>query len=44
MPADVTGLLGDLAAESAELDAILAPLPAVDWLAPTPAAGWSIGD
>jgi len=44
MPADITALLADLAAESAELDAILAPLPAVGWLAPTPADGWSIGD
>jgi uncharacterized protein (TIGR03084 family) len=44
MPADIGALLADLAAESAELDAVLAPLPAVDWLAPTPAAGWSIGD
>jgi uncharacterized protein (TIGR03084 family) len=44
MATDYRVLLADLAAESAELDAVLAPLPAVDWLRPTPAAGWNIGD
>jgi len=44
MPADVRALLDDLAAESAVLNAILAPLPAADWPRPTPAAGWSIAD
>jgi uncharacterized protein (TIGR03084 family) len=44
MAADIPALLADLAAESAELEAVLAPLPAVDWLAPTPADGWNIGD
>jgi uncharacterized protein (TIGR03084 family) len=44
MPADIPALIADLAAESADLDAVLAPLPAVDWLRPTPAAGWNIGD
>jgi uncharacterized protein (TIGR03084 family) len=44
MAADITALISDLAAESAELDAVLAPLPAVDWLRPTPAAGWTIAD
>ena len=44
MAADIPALLADLAAESAALEAVLAPLPAVDWLAPTPAAGWTISD
>ena len=44
MPADIPALLADLAAESAELEAVLAPLPAVDWLRATPAGGWTIGD
>jgi uncharacterized protein (TIGR03084 family) len=37
-------LLDDLAAEHAELDAIVASLPAADWSRPTPAEGWTIGD
>ena len=40
---DLTDLLADLAAESAQLDALVAPLPATDWARPTPAQGWSIG-
>jgi uncharacterized protein (TIGR03084 family) len=44
MPADVTALLADLAAESSQLDAILGLMPAVDWLRPTPAEGWTIAD
>ncbi|MET7876908.1 TIGR03084 family metal-binding protein [Micromonospora profundi] len=40
---DLTDLLADLADESAHLDALVAPLPAVDWARPTPAPGWSIG-
>ncbi|MEV1153808.1 TIGR03084 family metal-binding protein [Micromonospora chokoriensis] len=40
---DLTDLLADLAAESAQLDALVAPLPAADWARPTPAPGWSIG-
>jgi uncharacterized protein (TIGR03084 family) len=35
-------LLTDLADESAELDALVAPLPEADWARPTPAPGWSI--
>lgn len=35
-------LLGDLAAETAELDALVAPLPPDGWTVPTPAAGWTI--
>jgi len=37
-------LLGDLAAEHAELDAIVASLPEAEWSKPTPAEGWTIGD
>ncbi|MET8085255.1 TIGR03084 family metal-binding protein [Micromonospora sp. NPDC005237] len=40
---DLSDLLADLADESADLDALVAPLPAADWARPTPAAGWSIG-
>jgi uncharacterized protein (TIGR03084 family) len=40
---DLTDLLADLAAESAQLDALVAPLPAADWARATPAPGWSIG-
>jgi uncharacterized protein (TIGR03084 family) len=35
-------LLADLAAESADLDARVADLPAADWALPTPAVGWTI--
>jgi uncharacterized protein (TIGR03084 family) len=44
MPADLGPLLDDLAAESAVVDALLAPLSAADWQRPTPAAGWTIAD
>jgi len=44
MPADLAGLLADLAAETADLDAMLAPVPAAAWRTPTPAAGWTIAD
>jgi uncharacterized protein (TIGR03083 family) len=44
MPADLPGLVADLAAETAGLDAVLAPLPAAAWRTPTPAVGWSIAD
>ena len=48
MPADLPGLVADLAAdlaaETADLDAVLAPLPAAAWRTPTPAAGWSVAD
>ncbi|MFG1840836.1 TIGR03084 family metal-binding protein [Micromonospora sp. NPDC049175] len=40
---DHADLLTDLAAESAHLDSLVAPLPAADWARPTPAPGWSIG-
>jgi len=39
---DVADLLTDLADESAEVDAMVAPLSDVDWSRPTPAAGWTI--
>jgi uncharacterized protein (TIGR03084 family) len=44
MALTMTALLGDLAAESAELTAMLAPLAAAQWELPTPAAGWAVGD
>ena len=36
------GLLGDLAAESAALDGVVAPLEDTDWRRPTPAEGWTV--
>jgi uncharacterized protein (TIGR03084 family) len=39
---DITALLDDLVAESAELDALVADLPAAQWAQPTPAPGWTI--
>jgi uncharacterized protein (TIGR03084 family) len=39
---DLTALLADLAAESEQLDALVAPLPPEAWDRPTPAPGWSI--
>jgi hypothetical protein len=38
------GLCDDLAAEHAELDAIVAGLDESTWQEPTPAEGWSILD
>ena len=35
-------VLADLTAECAELDAVVAPLPAAEWERATPAAGWTI--
>ncbi|OBI07655.1 TIGR03084 family metal-binding protein [Mycobacterium scrofulaceum] len=35
-------IVADLRAESDDLDALVAPLPAERWADPTPAAGWSI--
>ncbi len=37
-------LLGDLAAETADLSDLVAGLDAEGWLTPTPAPGWTIGD
>lgn len=38
----VRDLVRDLGAESASLDALVAPLPAERWATPTPAEGWTI--
>jgi uncharacterized protein (TIGR03084 family) len=40
--ADLLGLIADLAAETADLDATVAALPEQDWARPTPAAGWTL--
>ncbi|MQY27060.1 TIGR03084 family metal-binding protein [Nocardia aurantia] len=40
--ADLETLLGDLTAESADLDRLVGDLPVADWARPTPAAGWTI--
>ncbi|PZG08126.1 TIGR03084 family protein [Micromonospora craterilacus] len=39
---DLTALLTDLAAESEQLDALVAGLPPQEWGQPTPAPGWTI--
>jgi uncharacterized protein (TIGR03084 family) len=44
MPVSMTALADDLAAESAELRAILAPLDHHGWSRDTPAEGWTIAD
>ncbi|MCU1462019.1 MAG: hypothetical protein JWO37_2094 [Acidimicrobiales bacterium] len=44
MPADMAALCSDLDAETAALDALLAPLAPDDWEQPTPADGWAIRD
>jgi uncharacterized protein (TIGR03084 family) len=44
MPADLAALIEDLAAETADLRALLDPLDADGWLRPTPAPGWTIAD
>ena len=44
MAVDMAALVADLAAESAELTAMLAPLAPADWDRPTPADGWAIRD
>jgi uncharacterized protein (TIGR03084 family) len=44
MATDMAALIGDLAAESAELTAMLVPLADDQWDLPTPAAGWAIRD
>ncbi|GAA2850054.1 TIGR03084 family metal-binding protein [Pseudonocardia halophobica] len=44
MPVSMTALADDLAAESAELRAILAPLDHHGWARDTPAEGWTIAD
>jgi uncharacterized protein (TIGR03084 family) len=42
--AEYGGLLADLAAETEQVDAMVAGLAAADWEMPTPAAGWAIRD
>jgi uncharacterized protein (TIGR03084 family) len=44
MPVSMDALADDLAAESAVLRELLAPLPEEGWRAATPAAGWSVAD
>src|SRR5256714_12297496 len=44
MAIDMTALVGALAAETGDLDALLAPLAGPDWDLPTPAEGWAIRD
>ncbi|HMI27630.1 MAG TPA: TIGR03084 family metal-binding protein [Streptosporangiaceae bacterium] len=44
MPADMTALAADLAAESAVTRALVAGLDEAGWRTPTPAAGWDIAD
>ncbi len=44
MPVSMDALADDLAAETAALRALLAPLTEEGWRRSTPAAGWSIGD
>jgi uncharacterized protein (TIGR03084 family) len=39
---DLSEVLTDLHAESAELDELVAGLPDADWRRPTPAAGWTV--
>ncbi len=40
--ADLDPILTDLQAESAELDALVAPLSEAGWATPTPAPGWTV--
>ena len=44
MAVDMRALISDLAAETSDLDALLAPLAGPDWDLPTPAEGWAIRD
>jgi uncharacterized protein (TIGR03084 family) len=44
VPVSMVALTDDLAAETADLRGLLAGLDAAGWRAPTPAAGWSVGD
>jgi uncharacterized protein (TIGR03084 family) len=44
MPVDMPALLADLEAESAEFDALIAPLGPERYLLPTPAESWCISD
>lgn len=44
MAADMAALTGDLAAESADLFAVVSGLAEPDWRRETPSAGWTIRD
>jgi uncharacterized protein (TIGR03084 family) len=44
MAVDMTGLLADLSAETAEVVSMVAPLEETRWLTPTPSAGWDVKD
>src|ERR1700753_4063696 len=44
MPVSMPDLAADLAAESADIDAMVDPLSDADWEIPTPAEGWLIRD
>jgi uncharacterized protein (TIGR03084 family) len=44
MPVSMTALVDDLAAESADVRALVADLDAAGWQRPTPAEGWTIAD
>ncbi|MCW2677305.1 MAG: hypothetical protein JWR70_2345 [Modestobacter sp.] len=44
MAVEMGGLVADLAAESADLDRVLAGLTDAQWRTPTPAAGWTVAD
>ncbi len=44
MPADITALIDDLAAETAALRAMIDPLPDAAWQQDTPAPGWTVSD
>ena len=43
-PVSMAALCADLAAETAELRALVAPLTETEWRLPTPAPGWTIAD
>ena len=44
MPVEIGGLVGDLAAETEAIKALVAGLDAAGWQTPTPAVGWSVAD
>ncbi len=44
MAVDMVALVGDLAAESRDIERILAALPETGWDAPTPSSGWLVRD
>jgi hypothetical protein len=44
MADEYRGLIGDLEAEHADLDAVMAPISEAEWSTLTPADGWTVGD